>query len=293
MTRQSPLCINWTITSNCNYSCKYCFARFPELRNIPGLSLKDQLKIPALLHGAGCEKITFVGGEPLLSPSLPALLKESKDVGMTTMIVTNGSLLTNQFIRQNKRNIDWISLSIDSHYEAVQFSLGRGFSDHVKQTISNSLRIHHAGIRLKVNSVVTKYTVNESMGCFIERLQPDRWKVFQMLPVTGQNDQFVGELAIKNEEFEVFIRNHQHISYAVFENNDMMRGSYVMISPDGRFFSNETGGHMYSQPILKVGVDRAFEENDWNEYRFRARGGIYSWAPTHNTQLCTNTQEVI
>ena len=233
--------------------------------------------IPSMLHDEGCKKLTFVGGEPLLCPSLPKLLKESKSVGLTTMIVTNGSLLTDRFIAENHRNIDWISLSIDSQFETVQYQLGRGFSNHVAQTVRNVQRIRNAGIRLKLNTVVTKYTTDEDMGTFIERLKPERWKVFQMLPVTGQNDQFVGELSISSAEFDTFVKNHSHVSSAVFENNDDMRGSYVMLSPDGRFFSNNSGGHVYTDSILDVGFENAFEKNSWNEEKFVARGGVYSW----------------
>ena len=209
--------------------------------------------------------------------SLPKLLKESKSVGLTTMIVTNGSLLTGRFIAENHRNIDWISLSIDSQFETVQFQLGRGFSAHVEQTIRNVQQIRDAGIRVKLNTVVTKYTTDEDMGTFIERLKPERWKVFQMLPVTGQNDDFVGELSISSDEFDTFVKNHAHVSSAVFEDNDAMRGSYVMLSPDGRFFSNNSGGHVYTDSILEIGVEKAFAKNIWSNSKFKSRGGVYSW----------------
>ena len=39
------------------------------------------------------------------------------------------------------------------------------------------------------------------------------------------------------------------------ESNELMRGSYVMVDPAGRFFDNVEGGHTYSRPILEVGVE--------------------------------------
>ena len=257
------------------------------------IPLKEQLKIPSMLYDTGCEKLTFVGGEPLLSSTLPTLLKESKEVGLTTMIVTNGSLLSERFISEYHQIIDWISLSIDSQYEEIQFLLGRGFSNHVEQTIRNVQHIQNAEIRLKLNSVVTKYTINEEMGPFIERLQPERWKVFQMLPVTGQNDQYVGELAISRNEFDIFIDHHRYMPCAVFEDNDTMRGSYVMLSPDGRFFSNATGGHVYTNSILEIGVEKALEQNSWSMEKFQARGGLYSWASQLDNHVSSNIEEVI
>ena len=102
---QIPICVNWTITTQCNYHCKYCFARFPELAHRTPLSFNDMLRIPSLLADAGCEKLTFVGGEPLLCPHLRSLLQASHDLGLTTMIVTNGSLLTDEFLQQNQKNL--------------------------------------------------------------------------------------------------------------------------------------------------------------------------------------------
>ena len=101
-TPQKPLAVNWTVTTCCNYNCLYCFARFPELNGRNPLPLKDMLRIPQLLSEAGCTKLTFVGGEPLLCPILPRLLEVSHDLGLTTMIVTNGMLLDLSFLQKNQ-----------------------------------------------------------------------------------------------------------------------------------------------------------------------------------------------
>lgn len=39
-----------------------------------------------------------------------------------------------------------------------------------------------------------------------------------------------------------------------------MTGSYIMISPDGRFFNNVDGKHNYSEPILEVGIEEALKQ---------------------------------
>ncbi len=56
-----------------------------------------------------------------------------------------------------------------------------------------------------------------------------------------------------------------------------MRGSYVMVDPLGRFFGNATGRHVYSQPILDVGVDAALAQVGFVPTKFEARGGTYAW----------------
>ncbi len=275
---RKPISVNWTITSQCNYQCRYCFARFPELKGRAPLSRSDMLQIPRLLADAGCEKLTFVGGEPLLCPILPSLLEVSRDHGLTTMIVTNGSLLTQRFLQKNHENIDWISLSIDSQFESVQQQLGRGIGHHIDQTIRNAQLIRAFNIRLKLNSVTTQLNFRENMTDFIMSLAPERWKIFQVLQVLGQNDPDVRDLLITAEEFSKFQRAHQHVRNAVFEDNQAMIGSYLMLSPFGEFFSNVSGCHRYGPSILDVGVEAGLSQIGWDVGKFIGRGGVYSWA---------------
>lgn len=236
------------------------------------------VQIPQLLADAGCEKLTFVGGEPLLCPILPTLLEVTQDLGLTTMIVTNGTLLDLSFLQQNHKNIDWISLSIDSQYESVQLKLGRGIGNHVDQTIRNVQLIKAFNIRLKLNSVITQLNFQEDMNDFIISLSPERWKAFQVLPVRGQNDHAIKDLMISSKEFTLFRQNHQHLQCAVFEDNQTMQGSYLMLSPFGEIFSNTSGHHVYGPSILDVGVETALGQTDWDLGKLIERGGVYSWA---------------
>ena len=61
------------------------------------------------------------------------------------------------------------------------------------------------------------------------------------------------------------------------EGNDLMRGSYVMVDPAGRFFDNVQGEHNYSRPILDVGVEEALQDVVIDRRLFLQRGGSYDW----------------
>ena len=41
-----------------------------------------------------------------------------------------------------------------------------------------------------------------------------------------------------------------------------------MLDALGRFYSNESGGDVYGPSILEVGVQKAWEENEFIEQRF-------------------------
>jgi radical S-adenosyl methionine domain-containing protein 2 len=56
-----------------------------------------------------------------------------------------------------------------------------------------------------------------------------------------------------------------------------IRGSYCMIDPLGRFFDSSSGRHLYSRPILKVGITTAFAEVSFDHDQFLARGGSYDF----------------
>jgi radical S-adenosyl methionine domain-containing protein 2 len=86
---------------------------------------------------------------------------------------------------------------------------------------------------------------------------------------------------ISADRFAAFVSRHQALAAEglgpIVEDNDAMRGSYAMIDPQGRFFGNATGEHVYSRPILEVGVEVALAEVGVSTAKFVQRGGVYPW----------------
>lgn len=88
-----------------------------------------------LLKDAGMRKTDFAGGEPLL---YPRFLGRSEDycrkIGVESVsIVSNGSKVTESFLRSHGKNIDILALSCDSSNEPTTFAIGRGTSLNVEQ----------------------------------------------------------------------------------------------------------------------------------------------------------------
>jgi radical S-adenosyl methionine domain-containing protein 2 len=270
----TPISVNWHFWPRCNYSCKFCFGKFKHVKRV--LPLKMALKVPDLLYAAGAEKLTFSGGEPMLCPYLGELVRKTKKAGLTTMIITNGSRITRQFLDECGHYIDWFGISIDSSSEEVERILGRGTGNHVARAVAAWEMIHEYGIKLKLNTVVTSLTWNEDMGELVERLSPDRWKVFQVLPVKGENDWWIDKLAVSERQFRFFAEKHGNFS-PVTENNGMMRGSYVMIDPMGRVFQNTMGKLVHGESILESDAMDAIANAGWAHDTFLQRGGLYNW----------------
>jgi radical S-adenosyl methionine domain-containing protein 2 len=272
------LAINFHLYKPCDARCTFCFATF---RDVHGhLAPDDARRLLDLLRAAGGEKITFAGGEPTLHPHLGELLAHAKAIGFVTSLVTNGSKL-DELLDGHANALDWVALSVDSAIERVQRSLGRGHGNHVARVRALAARCHSLGVRLKLNTVVTALNCEEDMGALVYDLRPERWKVFQVLRVEGQNDGRVEPLLVSRERFEAFVARHASLASGgitvVAENNDAMEDSYVMIDPLGRFYGNHGGRHVVSAPILSVGIQDALREVGFSETKFEARGGKYAW----------------
>ena len=249
----SLISVNFHLIKNCNEKCMYCYARFNDKPIETPLDIDQVNKIITLLRNNGTEKITFAGGEPTLFQHLGDALMHAKRIGMVTSIVTNGARLEN-LLENYGRYIDWVALSIDSTYENIQQNLGRGNGSYIRKCIKLASMCHRMKIKLKMNTVITNLNYKEDFSELIKIIQPRRWKIFQVLPIIGQNDGDVDELLVDSDKFQEFISKNQHLEndklQIVPENNDAMTGSYVMIDPEGRFFSNVDGTYLYSSPIL-------------------------------------------
>ena len=272
--------VNLHITPACNYECKFCFAHFSNANTL--LRFDEWSQIIQLLHDHGTQKVTFVGGEPLLHPDLSKLLKFSHSLGLTTTIVTNGSLITKKFLLVNHEFIDWIGFSIDTSSDAIERSLGRTTKvknpshNHINHILSLLPDLTTYGINIKVNSVITSLNYTDNMHELIRKINPKRWKVFQILPIEGENDKYSSKLEITTDQFNFFINYHQAL-HPIAESNDAMTGSYVMINPSGRFFDNTTGRLLQSRPILKDGLVPAFQDISFSFSKLLSRGGLYGW----------------
>ena len=280
--------VNYHLWRPCNMRCGFCFATFqdidPHILPKGHIGREDCLTVVESLAQAGFQKINFAGGEPTLCPWLPDLIRRAKELGLTTSVVTNGSRITTEWMGQLNGSLDWAALSVDSVDPNTLLSIGRTVrsgpisADDYLRAI-DVLRRH--GVRIKVNTVVTRLNLSEDMTDFILESRPERWKIFQVLPVVGQNELKVGEFEITDDEFDGYVRRSRRIEKhgvrVVPESNDLMTGSYAMVDPAGRFFDNVAGSHTYSRPIIKVGVEEALKQVSVDAAKFLSRDGLYEW----------------
>ena len=277
--------VNFHLWKACNMRCKFCFATFQEIQqtSLPKghLPHPDAIRVVKELASYGFQKINFAGGEPTLCPWLPELIQTAKRAGMTTTIITNGTHLTTDFLQKNQPYLDWIGVSIDSLDRQTNVDSGRAVAG--KRALDESLyvglfqQLKESGYRTKINTVVHRLNYQEDMRSFIARTNPERWKVFQVLRIEGENDHTFPDFSITASQYKSFLHRHQVCSQLVPEENTAMIGSYVMVNPAGQFYNNLDGLIQRGPSIAEVGCARALRGMEYSTQKFLDRGGMYSW----------------
>ena len=131
----------------------------------------------------------------------------------------------------------------------------------------------------------------------IKKLDPYRWKVFQVLMVKGENDggdklRDVTEFQISNEEFKQFIERHKEIKCMVDEANENMKSSYLILDEYMRFLDKGDGEETHSESILDVGVERALRNIVYDEKEFIKRKGNYLFNEGNECTKCELKDEI-
>lgn len=284
--------INFHLTNSCNYDCKHCFGKFPDKA---GLTLEqacqtvDNAARYFSKNGKACGRINLAGGEPLLCEYLDDLIDYIHAYGIQVSIITNGSLLTEKRIARWKDKVYCIGLSIDSALPETNKSIGRccnGKTLTVKQAVRLTQAIHRNGIKLKINTVVSKLNVNEDMTELYKRLKPDRLKLLQMELIEGVNDR-AKDLAVGKKAFDGFCKRHKNCCRdTVPEYSDDIENSYLMINPQGEFQLNNNGNYEIYGSCLEEELDDILIRVPVSIDKFNARYGKECKPEIINKDIC-------
>lgn len=277
--------VNYFISRQCNYHCKFCFH---TQKNIDKLSLEEAKEGLRLLKDAGTEKINFAGGEPFINHEMLGELCQtsSQELGMAVSIISNGSLITPRWMQKYGKYVDILGVSVDSFDPSTNALIGRG-GDANNQHADRMLRVRDLcsdhGILFKMNTVVCSLNWQEDMNQQVEKLDPYRWKAFQVLLLEGENTGKPGELRdahllqVSRSEFDAYCQRHEKQSMLIPEPNDVMQNSYLLLDEELCFLDCSGGGKIPSESILKVGVAKSLEQAGFDDIMFQQRGGIYDW----------------
>jgi MoaA/NifB/PqqE/SkfB family radical SAM enzyme len=110
--RFSPLLVQMVVIRRCNLSCGYCNEFDAVSPPVPTEVLKERI---GHVRRLGALSVEFTGGEPLLHPDLPELIRHAKREGILRVrLISNAFLMSEQKVEAlNAAGLDHLQVSVD------------------------------------------------------------------------------------------------------------------------------------------------------------------------------------
>ena len=184
---EKPLLVFWETTKACLLACRHCRAR-AITEPLPGeLDTREGMRLVEMVaeFGRPYPILVFTGGDPLMRRDIWELLGYAKSLGLRVGLAPSVTpLLTREAVSRIAGYVDAVSISLDSPRPEVHDSL-RGYRGVWERTVEVIKWFVDAGVRVQVNTVVTRETVETlgSMPALLERLGVRTWEVFYLVPV--------------------------------------------------------------------------------------------------------------
>lgn len=190
---ERPFIVIWEVTRACELVCTHCRAdaiprRHPlELTTAEGHRLLDQLAS----GGPPRPLVVLTGGDPFERPDLESLVAHGTERGLNMSLAPS---VTPRLTRQRLRALrdagaKAVSLSLDGASAASHDGF-RGVDGVFDTTLAAAATIRELGLRLQVNSTVTRRTVTDLPEILRHAIAMDAalWSVFFLVP-TGRGEQ--------------------------------------------------------------------------------------------------------
>lgn len=103
------------LTCRCNLACAFCFNKQGKSRGCGELTKAEIIDLLKDIASSGIGAVRFTGGEPFLRADLPEILHAAKQLGLYTIVNSNGVLLAGKS-RKIFRDIDLILLSLHGRH---------------------------------------------------------------------------------------------------------------------------------------------------------------------------------
>lgn len=290
--------INFHYLDKCDMKCKHCFERLNKCSLDKELVKKTFEKLVKVTKA-----INLVGGETFTERKL---LSELIDYGtenhVNLSLVTNGAILLDEldqeYVKSLLRKLKVIGISIDSFDKRTNRKIGRIATEPKTEVLStNKLRklkkyCENYGTKVKLNTVVNTFNLNEVMVNKINKIDPDIWKILQVTPLF--EDQKISET-----KFSSFLENNQVDCKTRVETSRDIKSSYLMVNAAGDVFINQsnTGFNIHELPDYKNTSRLLYEKLeefgfDFNSY-FKKYDNVKMDIQFHKNKYHQNFQKLI
>ena len=155
----------WNITRACNLRCIHCYNDSGNDKAQDELSTREAEEVLRDLAGFGVPSVLFSGGEPLMRKDLFELLDCARELGLRTVISTNGTLITSNIAHLLKRHgASYVGVSLDGIGQVNDTFRGvDGAFDRAVQGIKNCCEV---GIRVGLRLTLTRRNIQDLNALF-------------------------------------------------------------------------------------------------------------------------------
>jgi radical SAM protein with 4Fe4S-binding SPASM domain len=152
---QSKPVVMWNLTAHCNLACQHCYMDAGrEARE--EMSLEEGIHLVDELAGMLVPILIFTGGEPLLSRNFYALAFHAREVGLRTVISTNGTLITPEVARiLAEAQIRYVGVSLDAA-KPEQHDAFRGVNGAHARALQGLKNARDAGLKTGLRLTLTR-----------------------------------------------------------------------------------------------------------------------------------------
>ena len=154
---------HWEITKDCNLKCLHCI-----LGGCGGqeMTTQDSFKVISRIVQLGGKTLRLTGGEPLMRKDLGLIIQDAHASGLDPDLITNGTMLDDDFLKKYGRYIKHMAISIDGQKQVHEYLRGRG---SYEKSMQSARKVIDVGIDLSV--YVTIHSLNEnSLDLLMEEL---------------------------------------------------------------------------------------------------------------------------
>lgn len=153
MPEKKDVAVRASISAVCNFSCLYC-AKDLGMENhtpididAPILTVAQYIENMRIISEHGVSIISFTGGEPLLNPDFPEILKGCRPLFDRIEITTNGTNLI-QNLPIIEQYVDVLKISCDAYSENVRCYISQNVSE-----AKNTLRLIEACCQYNIKKI--------------------------------------------------------------------------------------------------------------------------------------------
>ncbi|MDR0372593.1 MAG: radical SAM protein [Nitrososphaerota archaeon] len=156
---QKPIVV-WNTTRRCNLKCVHCYSKSEDKPYQNELTTQEARAFVEDLASFKVPVLLFSGGEPLLRQDLFEIASLASQLGIRTVLSTNGTLITQEIAQKLKTaGFSYIGVSLDG--AETTNNKFRGNPQAFKQAITGIRNCLKAGVKPGLRFTVTNYNIQD------------------------------------------------------------------------------------------------------------------------------------